>query len=80
MDGVVHATYVIARMHYTLARLVQSGLLTEEETHEARQRIARNALGYNEGAAVIDGDARWTEAGKAALSSAKAYMTSAAAH
>ena len=74
MDGVVHATYVIARMHYTACRLLASGLLTDEEAHEARGRIERNARGYAEGVAVVDAGARWTEAGEAALASAKAYM------
>jgi HEXXH motif-containing protein len=31
MDGVVHATYVVARMHYAVTRMLDSGLLTEEE-------------------------------------------------
>jgi hypothetical protein len=75
MDGVVHATYVTARMHYTVAGLVASGLLTEQEASEARKLIKRDERGYLEGAAVVDRDARWTKAGKAALASAKVYMT-----
>ena len=78
MDGVVHATYVIARMHYALTRLLQSGLLTEEEAREARQRIERNALGYAEGAAVIEGNARWTDEGRAAFASARSHMANCA--
>jgi HEXXH motif-containing protein len=74
MDGVVHATYVIARMHYTMWRLLESGLLTEEEAGEAREAKERNARGYADGAAVIEGKAKWTPAGKAALISARAYM------
>jgi HEXXH motif-containing protein len=75
MDGVVHATYVIARMHYTGMRLLESGLLTEAEATEARALIERDRRGYAQGVAVVDCDARWTEPGQAALSSAKAYMT-----
>ena len=75
MDGVVHATYVIARMHYTVTRLLESGLLTQEEAHDARRRIRSNAQGYAEGVAVVDSDARWNPPGEAALASAKAYMT-----
>jgi HEXXH motif-containing protein len=74
MDGVVHATYVTARMYYAATRLLQSGLLTEEEMHEARERIERNARGYAEGVAVVEANARWTEAGEIALKSAKVYM------
>ena len=75
MDGVVHATYVTARMHYTATRLLGSGLLSDEEAHEARELIKRNERGYLEGVAVVDSGARWTKAGEAALASAKAYMS-----
>ena len=80
MEGVVHATFVIARMHYTVTRLLQSGLLTKEETEEARDLISRNARGYADGFAVVERDARWTEAGGAALQSAQLYMSAQTAH
>jgi hypothetical protein len=62
-------------MHYTGMRLLESGLLTEAEATEARALIERDRRGYAQGVAVVDCDARWTEPGQAALSSAKAYMT-----
>ena len=55
MDGVVHATYVIARMHYTMERLLESGLLTDEEEREAADWIERNAQGYGEGLSWLSG-------------------------
>ena len=61
-------------MHYTAMRLLASGLLTEAETSEARSLIERNQRAYAQGMAVVDGDARWTKSGEAALSLAKAYM------
>jgi len=75
MDGVVHATYVIARMYYTASRLLESGLITAEEAREARSGAERNARGYTEGIAVVKAKARWIPAGEAALASAEAYMT-----
>jgi hypothetical protein len=75
MDGVVHATYVTARMHYTATRLLASGRLSDEEAHETRELIKRNEQGYLEGLAVVDSGARWTRAGEAALASAKVYMS-----
>jgi hypothetical protein len=74
MDGVVHATYVIARMHYTVTRLLDSGLLTDEEEQAALEAQKRNARHYADGWAVIDTNAQWTPAGKAALTAARAYM------
>jgi HEXXH motif-containing protein len=75
MDGVVHATYVIARMHYTASRLLASGLLTADEAREAGALIERNRRGYRDGVTVIEDGARWTDAGKTALLSAKSYMS-----
>lgn len=74
MDGVVHATYVIARMHYTMERLLESGLLTDEEEREAADWIERNAQGYGEGVVVVERDARWTQVGESVFRSAKDYM------
>ena len=75
MDGVVHATYVIARMYYTVSRLLELGLLTENEARAARAARARNARGFAEGIAVVESDAQWLPEGKAALASARTYMT-----
>jgi hypothetical protein len=74
MDGVVHATYVVARMHYADTRMLESGLLTEEEAVAAREARERNRQLYADGLAVIETHAKWTRAGAAALSSAKKYM------
>lgn len=77
MDGIVHATYVLARMHYVMARLLQSGLLTPEETVAAAEAQRRNASRYIEGIGVIDRHAEWTPAGEAAIAGARAYMRGA---
>ena len=46
MDGVVHATYVVARMHQTISRLLDAGVLSETDQAAARilPRIARISL------------------------------------
>ena len=75
MDGVVHATYVIARMHYAMTRLLESGLLTEEETKLAAEAKARHSGYYAQGLPVIAAHARWRPEGKAAFVSAQAYMS-----
>jgi HEXXH motif-containing protein len=74
MDGVVHATYVVARMHYAVTRMLDSGLLTKEEAVAAREARERNGRLYADGLAVIETHAKWTRAGAAALSSSKKYM------
>lgn len=77
MDGVVHATYVIARMHYTMARLLESGLLTNDEERIALRAKERHRGYYAQGLPVITDHARWTPEGEAAFASAKAYMCTA---
>jgi len=77
MDGVVHASYVIARMQYTVTRLLESDLLTEEEIEVARAAQRSNARHWPDGLAVIDTAVEWTPAGEAALTAARAYMAGA---
>lgn len=77
MDGVVHATYVLARMQYAVTRLLESDLLTEEETEAARAAQKSNARHWPDGLSVIDSAAEWTPAGEAALTAARAYMAAA---
>jgi HEXXH motif-containing protein len=74
MDGVVHATYVLARMHYTVSQLLDSGLLSAEEELVAVEARQRSANRYFENWDVLDKDAEWTPEGESALSSARAYM------
>lgn len=79
MDGVVHATYVIARMHWWATRLMRSGLLEASEIAPVREAAERHVRLFTEGASVIDRHARFTPAGEAAFASARAWMASATA-
>lgn len=75
MDGVVHATYVIARMHYTMRRLIESELLKDTETRAALGAMERRRRHYARGLPVIVDHARWTPEGEAAFAAARAYMS-----
>jgi HEXXH motif-containing protein len=77
MDGVVHATYVIARMHYAMSQLLGSGLLSAEEAKVALATRDAHRAHYKNGLAVVETNAKWTEVGEAAHSSARAYMAAA---
>lgn len=74
MDGIVHATYVLARLHYTVSRLLESNLLTEAERRFAVEAKKRSAGRYAEGIGVVDKHAIWTPPGEAAIAGARAYM------
>jgi len=78
LDGIVHATYVLARMHYCLARLLESGALTEPERVRAAAALAERRRAFGAGLAVVDRHARLTEVGRSAFEPARAYMGSLA--
>jgi hypothetical protein len=74
MDGIVHATFVLARMHYVISRMLGSNLLTMTERELAAQALARNVSRFAEGICVIDQYALLTPAGAAAIRGAQEYM------
>jgi hypothetical protein len=78
MDGVVHATYVVARMHQTLSRLLDSGVLDDRQVEAARADLAAHRRNFAAGDEVIRGGARLTEVGRMAIEAAREYMATAA--
>jgi prophage antirepressor-like protein len=53
MDGLVHATFVLARMHMALAAVLRSGCLTAPERAEAATRLDAVTRDYADGLAVV---------------------------
>jgi HEXXH motif-containing protein len=78
MDGIVHATYVTARMHRVLARLLQAGVLDSAATTEAKASLAGHRAAFAQGMEVIDRHARLTARGRAIMSGACAHMAASA--
>jgi HEXXH motif-containing protein len=74
IDGIFHATFVTARMHQAVARLLEAEVLAEGELAEARRALAANAALFAQGLATLDRHARLTPMGSAALAGARAYM------
>jgi len=79
MDGVFHATYVSARMHWALSRLIESGLLTEEEHALAIRAREEDRHNFEQGYETVAAHARLTGIGRRTLEEARAYMSAAAA-
>ena len=75
MEGIVHATYVVARMHYCMARLLEWPGLSLEEREEATRAKAAHERAFSEGAERIGRFARFTPGGRAAFEPALRYMT-----
>jgi hypothetical protein len=74
MDGIVHATYVSARMHQAVKRLADGGVLEDAQMDEARAANAANAKRFAHGMESIQEHARLTPLGKAIMEGAQRYM------
>lgn len=77
MDGVFHATYVIARMHQTLNRLLESAVLDADQAELAKRDLALHRKNFEAGDLVIHEGGRLTEIGRQAIKSAREYMAAA---
>lgn len=74
MDGIVHATYVTARMHRAAGRLLRAGVLDGAATTEAQASLVAHRRAFAQGINVIDRHARLTARGHAVMAGARAYM------
>lgn len=74
MDGIYHATYVTARMHYVLSRLYSSGALQPNCIEEADEALARHVKAFREGYEVVSTRGKLTELGQSLLCGSRAYM------
>lgn len=75
MDGIYHAVYVSARMHYALGRLLTSGILSPAQVEEARAACAIHVKSFREGIAVVEAEGKLSELGHHLMSEAKSYMS-----
>lgn len=78
MDGVVHATYVVARMHQTISRLLDSGILDDAQTQAARMERTLHRKNFEIGDEVVREGGRLTDTGMQAIEAARHYMLVAA--
>jgi hypothetical protein len=74
MDGIVHATYVVARMHQSVNRVIAAGVLDEAQRDEAEAALATHVAAFGRGIATIDRHATLTARGTAVLAGARRYM------
>ena len=76
MDGIYHATYVSARMHWAMGRLLESGLLDAAGRDEARAARDADARNFAAGDEVVRRHGRLTATGEALMSAARAWIAS----
>lgn len=78
MDGIYHATYVSARMHWTMSRIANDRSATAEERDAARKAAEADMANFTAGIGVIDAHGQLSAAGRALIEEARTYMKSAA--
>ncbi len=78
MDGVFHATYVIARMHQTVSRLLMAGVVDASARDAAETDLQAHRRNFEIGDQVIREGGRLTPLGANVIESARAYMAAAA--
>lgn len=74
MDGIIHAAYVTARMHQSVQRLLDAGVLDEAQAPEAREAVTANAKRFAMGMDTVDRNAQLTPLGRTVMENARAYM------
>lgn len=77
MDGIVHATYVVARMHQTVSRLLEAGVLEQSEETVALADLEMHRKNFAAGDEVIRESGRLTPLGMEVIEAARAYMVAA---
>lgn len=74
MDGIYHATYVSARMHWAMSQLLASGALDAAGRSQAEAARAADARNFEDGYAVVAAHGDLTATGAAAMQAARSYM------
>ena len=76
MDGIYHATFVTARMHRVVQRLLDSGVLPAALQEKARTELADNRRLFDQGIEVVRGHGKLTPSGESVIRGAEVYMAS----
>lgn len=79
MDGIYHATFVSARMHWAMTRLLESGLLDDQAAAAVRAARDADVANFVAGHETVRQHADLTPLGRRVLDAAHSYMRDAAA-
>jgi len=77
MGGIYHATYVTARMHQAMERLLLADILEPAQRDECSRAMRDNQRRFAEGMDVIERSGRLTPNGRRVIDGARAYMAAA---
>ena len=74
LDGIFHATYVSARMHYAHNHVLESGMLSKSEECGARDALAASYTAFWDGLKTVEDHASLTPLGRQVMGAARSYM------
>ncbi|WP_373354007.1 aKG-HExxH-type peptide beta-hydroxylase [Pseudoroseicyclus sp. CXY001] len=74
MDGIYHATFVSARMAWTMERLAESDLISADERDRVRKAAAQDRENFVKGLGTVREHGRLTATGQRILAGAEAAM------
>ncbi len=74
MDGIYHATWVSARMHWAMSQLINSGKLSQSQQELASTHMQADKINFENGYGVVKQHAKLTDTGRAVMQPARDYM------
>ena len=74
MDGIYHATYVSARVHYAMQQAFNSSLLDKSQKQECKQQIVASRKAFYDGFEVISAAAKLSDTGRVIMQNASEFM------
>lgn len=77
LDGIYHATFVVARMHYALEQMDGSARLGSEFDSKIKEEKKQREINFYDGLATLKAHADYTDIGRQLMDDAEAYMNQA---
>ena len=74
MDGIYHAVYVSARMHYALTSVLRSGVLSPTQVEQTRAACLTHVKSFRGGLATVQAEGQLSELGRELMPHAKSCM------
>ena len=75
LDGIFHAAYVCARMHYAHSHAVEARVLSKGEQKEARKALVASRTAFQDGFRTLNEHASLTPLGDRVIDGARSYMS-----
>ena len=74
MDGIYHATFVSARMHYAMRQARESHVLTDSQKQECVTNMVTSRKAFQDGYTVLESNAEYPATGRKIMENALEYM------